>query len=219
MSVVNFEDYLPEVLIEVNGCPSKVAQNAVRNAVIELCQKARVWRETLDPINTKTGVAIYDLCLPENSQMVTLLWGKYNGINISPISEDELDTVSSRWRIESWRTETGDPVCFFAPKQSEVQLIRIPTVDLASGLELGAALAPSRNGYEAPESIYNEYLEVVACGAKARLLDMSTRPWYNPQAAAAEDVKFQRGIVNARRTVSKNHGQMSNKVSMSRPFA
>ncbi|MCK4826181.1 hypothetical protein KA005_61125, partial [bacterium] len=61
MANVNFEDYLQEVLIEINGCPSKVATNAIRNAVIEFCQKARVWRETLDPINVKANTAVYDL--------------------------------------------------------------------------------------------------------------------------------------------------------------
>jgi len=216
---VNFEEYLPEVLVEVEGCPSKVAENAIRNAIIELCQKARVWRETLDPISTQANVGNYDLDLPSNSQMVTLLWGKHDGVNIQPVSEDDMDIVSGRWRIENWRSETGEVVCFFAPTQETVQLVRIPTEALAGGLVLGAALAPSRDAYEAPESIYNEYLEVIACGAKARLMDMSSRPWYNPQGAAMEGVKFQRGITAARQTEAKNHGQMSNKVSMMRPFA
>lgn len=216
---VAYEEFLPEVLIEVDGCPSKVAENAIRNAVIELCQKARIWREQLDEVNIFANVGTYDLDLPNDTQLVTLLSAKYDGGNISAISEDELETVTSKYRVTNWRSDIGQPVCVFASNQSEVTLIRIPEVaPTDGGLVIWAAIAPSRDSYECPETIYNEYLELIAHGAKSRLMGMSTRPWANPQLAVAEERKFNRGVVAARIKESKSHGKMSNTVSP-RPLA
>ncbi len=215
---VAYEDFLPEVLIEVDGCPSKVAENAIRNAVIEFCQKVPVWKQELDPITTIDNIGTYDVDLPEDSQMVQVLWAKHDGTNLNPASEQELDTLLSQYRVTNWRTETGTPVLIFASSQKEVTLVRIPETGVAGGLVIGAQLAPDRNSFDCPETIYEEYLELIACGAKARLMDMSTRTWYNPSGAAKELVAFNRGIVSAKIKESKSHGRMSNTVAQ-RPFA
>ena len=71
-----WELYLPEVLVDVPGCPDIVAVNAVRNAAIDFCEKSQVWQyDFTAKVSLVAAQAVYALTPPTGARvnMVTYL--------------------------------------------------------------------------------------------------------------------------------------------------
>jgi len=216
----NWEDYLPEVLIEADGCPEQVAINAVRNAAIEFCTMSESWRAELDPLNIAVDEAEYPLDIPSGSQVIILRWGRLIDANggkskLTTTDEDMLDASEGRL---VWRTLTGTVEWIYMIDESTARIVRIPETAVTNGLIVGVTLAPTRDSYEGPDYLYNKWVEEIAHGAKMRLLNMKTRDWYNAPAAAQCKTAFYRGVNRAKIRASRNSTKGRRQAAM-RPIA
>lgn len=216
-SMVGYESYLFKVLPDVDGCPPLVAEDKIREAVIELCQSSSVWRKTLDTFYLSSGTPYYKLILDEGEQLAQLSWGYIvddNGerTDLNVTSEDAIDAASGR----GWRSLTGGPTSVFMLTPETVRFATIPTERYAA--TLGAHMKPTPDSYEAPSFIFNQYIDTVAAGAKAKLLNMKGRAWYDPGAAAVEEANFKNMKQDVRNSATKGNTNQPTTVTM-RPFA
>ena len=64
--------------------------------------------------------------------------------------------------------------------------------DLAADdeVEITLFLAPARDAEDLPDILYDDWLEGIAAGARATLMRMPGKDWYNPQAAMMEHQLF-----------------------------
>lgn len=180
--------FLPEVLPHVAGCPEPIAEQAVRNAVIDLCKRGLVWKYDLDPIATQANWPTYEIDLPSGSQVIKPSRVAFEGDVIDPYSRARLDSEHSGWSTRSGNTFGY----FFNSAYSELTLAEAPGASDASGLEIAMFLAPTRAATEVEDFFYDRLLEEVAFGARARLMMTKGATWYDPKLGDWNRMQFDR---------------------------
>lgn len=177
MSTIAYVDLLPYLLIEVPGCSEPLAEQAVREAVIEFCQLSNLWRYRCDPVTVKAGQADYDLDdLPRDTTLARLMSVFIDDDKLEPTSEDWLDE-----NLRGWRTGTGRAQFYMQIDPSYMTLVPTPDATSIKGMHITVAVQPSRESTEFPRWINDQYQEALLMGVKARLLKQQGQPWYNPQ--------------------------------------
>jgi len=220
MAMVEYDRYLPEVRGDVQDCPEIIVLNEIRNTIIDFCQKTTVWRKDLDAIAVAATVCEYDIDVGQFEKASAINWAYLlsaagDEIQLTATSEDSLDNGSSR-SSKLWRTKTGTPSHIYLKDPTVIRLVNIPTE--AYTLYAGVIVKPSRDSYEAPDYIYEKYLEAIAAGAKARILGMKSRPWYAPEVAMMEELDYKARRSSALIDSTKSHTRTSKSVEM-RPLA
>lgn len=189
--IVSFDDFLPEVLPDVIGCPDAQAVIAIRNAAIDFCKRGNFWKEALDPLTTAANVSTYDLDSPVNGARVVQIMTLFlDGKMIHPRTEEWLDAHE-----EEWRTYANVPKWFFQPTPDLLTLARVP--DGVYTLTGTVSLAPTRRSTGVEQFVFENYLETIASGAKARLCAIPKKPWSDAGLATYHAGRFDSGIASA----------------------
>ena len=216
MNMTDFESYLFKILPEVDGCPPIVAEDKIRDTIIELCQTTSVWRVTLPTFYLSANIPSYELIMEDGQQLCQINTGYLvddNGdkTDLTPRSEDQLDA----YLPAGWRLLDGTPKHVYMENPETARFVYLPNQRFACTLTV--IVSPDQEAYEAPTFIFNKYLEAVAAGAKARLLDMKGRSWYDAAAASLEQSKFNDHLRTIRINATKSHVRAPQRVK-SRPL-
>lgn len=209
---INWETYLPEVLLDVPACPDSVAENSIKQAAIEFCNQSRVWREQLSDLSTVQGQATYPLTglIPTDSQMIALhkVIHTDNTRPLGTINKILLD----RYKLSAVQQR---PWYFNNDEPNILHLYPDPDIGPYT-IELFAILKPTRASTSGPDFLYNDWLECIAHGAKARLKAMSKRPWMDKSMVAYHRKEFIAGWVEARIRDAKSNVFASNALQPNR---
>lgn len=213
---INWTNYLPEVLPEVEGCPKIQAINAIRNAAIEFCEKSRVWEYNFtSKVALVAAQASYVLVPPTGSEIVAVTYLGFLPVGATksrrvdgPIGEPEMDEKRPAWREEN-STGTTNTVDLFTQLKNTIRLVPIPVVNQSDALVVSAALKPTRASTYGDDRLYDEWLEFIAHGAKQRLMMVPKKPWSNPELAEWHRTMFRRGINRALARRQKGGGDRS----------
>jgi hypothetical protein len=274
-----YADLYDWVLPDLPMCPTNIALNAIRDSVIELCERTLLWRDELQQIlvvgptsdtTTDAHVAgdtfvtvtdgtnfsdedtitialsgdsegtswrghvlgtpvnnvvtldgqlpdtvdsgatvtkleyLYPVTLPADTALAKALGAWLNDSPIEPISPDDLDTEFNNtefgWVGVNWRTDVNVPTRWYMPDDNTVGLLLAPSA--GGSLRINAALKPTRTSTTFPSWIYEKYLEVIASGAKARLMSIPKKPYTDLDLARYHRRIFDDGIANAKSTVA-----------------
>lgn len=212
---IDWEDYLPEVLPDVPGCPDRVAIDAILQSAIEFCNQARTWRQQLTDLVTAQSTATYDIevegLLPADSEPLAIHKLQHNDFSrpLATISKQQLDI----YRL----TDTEEKPYYF--NNDEPKVVRLyPTPDAAYTMFIWAILKPTKASTSGPDFLYNDWLEPIAHGAKARLCAQAARPWGNKSMVRFHRSEFIGGYVEARIRDTKSNVQSSTVPYPSRRF-
>lgn len=194
--MVNWEDYLFNVMPDVAGCPISQAEKAIQLAAIEFCNNSRVYRLQLNNLSTVAAQQDYtfgaaadvptpDLILPVDADMIALH------------KVQEVEGGSSSWRplpmiphnhLDRFREQqSNDHPRYFL--QNTPQSIRfIPTPDDIYEYQLWAVLKPTKASTAGPDFLFDDWVDPISHGAIARLQAMNGRAWMG----AANKVAYHR---------------------------
>lgn len=188
---INWEDYLKEVMPDVKGCPIRVAENAIRNAAIDFCNESRAWRDPIDDVTTSADVHTYPLSGPTDSEIIALYYVKRNSANLP------LKTIPDMY-LDRHRQNpnTQEPKWFHQPSPQEIRFVWTPDAEYT--YKCKAILKPTKDAESGPDFLYNDWMEVIAHGAKMRLKMMSGRDWFDPKTASYDRKEFIKGKTEAR---------------------
>lgn len=188
MAQTRWSAFYPYVAPDVYECPEITMEIAVRDAAIEFCRRAYVWQEELDPINVDQGVHTYDLGVSRGSICENVLEARFDDLKLAPAKVNDLpanrDTYEAKPRAYSMIF--GDQVRLY------------PVPDRAGELKLTVALTPSSAATGIDSTLFERYKEVIAHGAKHRLMSVPSKSWSNPAAAQYHMTQFMRGVGEAR---------------------
>lgn len=67
---MRFDQWVPDILPDVPGCPDAMVEREVRRSAIAFCRDTLCWIERLDPITPEAGKLAYDLWLPREASLV-----------------------------------------------------------------------------------------------------------------------------------------------------
>lgn len=202
-----YTDYLPEILPKVKGCPEQVAVNAVRNALIELCQRAPVWRYDHPALSSVIGTGSYSFTPPTGAEVVKILQAWYEGVPLTPATEDELHVLYA-----DYRTADGTPEFHTQDDETAVILVPRPTTVVVGAIKMIVQLKPTIASTDADARLYNRYREQIGHGALARLYDMDGESWANPDKADRNLTLFNADIVSASSAAQQNYGRSRQRV-------
>lgn len=202
MSVLS--DFYPYILPEVPGCPELTVDVAIRSSLIEFCEKSLVVQRDLDPVTVIAGSIDYDLEPPDGQLVSKILRVWYKSTELPPVAPDNVDAAEAYNRLFSGaNTDRAEPKSFFQKDDVTLSVYPIPKDTVPNGLTIRAALKPTRSAEEFEDVLFQDYAEVIANGAKYRLLSMASKPWTNGPAANVALALFNSGINVARQRGSR----------------
>lgn len=163
-----WDQFLRDVLPDVTGCPEPVAEHAIMRAAQEFCMGSRAWRVWLDPVTTRENVTEYDIELEPSTILARLENATLDGRIIDVLAQEDLRP--------DWKTNSnGLSTCVFTQDGQTVTLLPAQTAGMSLLIE--ASLQPTDDAQGVPDFIHQQYAEIIAMGAKARLMRQANKPY------------------------------------------
>lgn len=208
--MASLEQFLPDVLLEVPQCPEPVALASIRNAAIDLCERALVWREKSDVQLTERGRKDYDIDLPNGARVATVIDVRVDDRPIHPTTLERIDTM------DYGSERLSRPDCYYQLESDILLLHRTP--DDEYPLDMTVAFAPKRNGNVLPDYIFEEHYETIRYGALHRLLSQMSKPWSDDASSMRYGQFFKYRLTEARVDATKSRVRSDLTVTP-KPFA
>jgi len=154
--MVDPEDFFPDILPEVPGCPDGQVEQAVRDAAIRFCRDTMAWREEIDAFASEPGKLRYELgfdffLMVSDAEIVALTDVSIKG-----------ESVQFKWdrrRLDLGADPKGESVSVFG------------------------ALQPTRTAQRLPALLHSDYKEAIVAYALYRLLNQTRTEWAHPDMA------------------------------------
>lgn len=189
--MATLEQFLPYVEPHVVGMPLPGILQEIRQALSDFCEKSRVWK-VKGSVSVRAGVADYEIPADDGGITVVIEEAVLNGHVLRPTAPDAL---KQEW--PNWMAATGTPVRYTQLDPDNLTLVPIPVIDQPDGLKLRCCYKPDRAARSVPEFIFQQYAEVIAHGALARLLMTNPLHAANPKAAGYHQQQFDAGVYKA----------------------
>lgn len=167
-----------DIAMDIVGAPMPLIEREVRFTAVEFCDYTLTWRVSLDDIDVVGGTGEYELTVPANSRVVTIVYAGHDGAKLMPTTEVALDDDHDGWRT----SKSSKAAWYYLPDRTRIRIVLTP--DAAGTLEAAVALAPTQDAKVLPDMLYNEHLESIRKGTLARMLAVPGKAWSNPAMAA-----------------------------------
>lgn len=214
----SYDDFLPQVLPEVPGCPEISAINAIRKAAIDFCEQSLIHVVDHDPVTVIAGTADYDLESPISNTRVTKImraWFKRN--ELAPVHPDEIgDPTLYNQNIGGVTVTRGDPKLYTQKDADTFSLFPIPAITEPQSVTLRVALVPTRKSTTCETFLFEDWLDEIAAGAAALLQETPGKSFFNPPKAAFNRKAFVAGINAAKQQATRGYVRSSLRVQMRR---
>jgi hypothetical protein len=187
------EDFVPYFAAEVPGAGEPLMLRVVLDTCIDICEQSHGIRLTLDPITLTADVPDYDVELPSGLALIKVTDAWVDGTSIQRILNPEDMRDSSTLTLTS--TSRGQPNTLYFTGGTSFIVKPTPETTLTDGLVMFAAVKPKRDAVSVPDELLNDYAEVVAAGACARLMAMGgNQPFANTQLAPVKLAMYKAGV-------------------------
>lgn len=213
MANIAWKLFLPYIAPNVSGCPAGVMVQAIRNAAIEFCENTRLWKLRATGTDILKDEARYAYDTPSNAKVIEAVYVAINNSQLVKTCREELDECCPEWR----ETVDSRPKEYFMDTANTIRLVGIPSEDILGSLDVDVAVKPSRSAVDGPDFLFENWVEVIAHGALARLHAMAGNIWADPSLVKYHRKKFRHGISKAKSKELKSRQTISRKIKY-RPF-
>lgn len=169
-----WSDLFNDILPHVPGCPEPMLEDAIRRTAIRFCRDSHIWEEELQSIYLAAGVDRYELELPEETEVLSLM------SSIQRTAPDEKGQ-------EVWPSINVFGLLHFSP---------LPDPDKGP-VEIRAILKPSKDATGVPDRIGLDYSEALIHGTIATLQEIPGRDWSNPSMVQYHKAIYLDGVAEA----------------------
>ncbi len=208
MASVAIDLFLPSVMLEAHGASEPAALMAIRNACFDFCKKSGVLTALLDPEPYVAGESVYQLSAPTDSVVTDVIRVVLNGDRALPASLP--DVALLRYKDLD---AGGEPECYIQFTPSELKFVPTPNTD--GHFQALVSVSPSRNATWVDALLYDEYREVIRCGALYKLKEMVGSAWHDPAGAVFYEQRFLQGAATA--YAAKNRGFANTSLRVAQP--
>ena len=178
--------FLPHVRPFAPGVPDVVAEQYIRQAAIDFCERTRLWR--FEDTYSVTAADCEAIATPADSVLHDIEVVLFNGQELRPMTTSDLDRLSPGWRDGS--ASTGLPMYFTQIEQNTIKIV--PPMD--GELYLCLRLKPSQDATTLPDFIAQEYRQAIGWGALGSLLMTPNQSYTAPDMAQFYATKFEQKI-------------------------
>ena len=211
------ESFLPFVLPRVTLCPEPLALQAIKLSVIEFCRRTNIVRRVqshniVAATQDYTPTAVTDMLVCK----VLDAWVEGRKLELADQVDDPTALVGAD--IGSATLATGSPTHLFfkTPVQlttgvAKVSLYPVPDTAVTSGLTLRLSMQPDVTCATVEDVLFDEFNEVIASGALARITAVPNQP-YTSNSSSAHRAMFLAACHEAKWQALVGHGQGSLRV-------
>lgn len=212
--MTSYESFLPYVLPDVPGCPEIAAIQAIRNTVIDFCEKSLVVQADLDPVSLSAGTADYDLEPPSNRLVTKIIKLFYKNQELPPFGQDFVPSATFYNPDATDGDSRSEPRGWSQKDERTFSVFPVPKVAESNAITIRAALKPTRASSSCDDVLFEDYVEYLAAGAKARLMLQPNKAYTNPNLVVTQNQLYMQGVNMARQRVSRGHTRANLRVKM-----
>lgn len=179
-------DFIPLTLglRGLTGVPVAIAEEAIRQAAIDLCDRGAVWDFRLT-LQTQPRVHRYPLLIPEASDVVGI---KSVTLNDGVYFPD----------LAGARTCGCGGRSFALYGLRAIDIYPVPDEDDPAYADIELWLKPTTDTCELPNLLYSEWADAIANGAAGRLFAMPKQDWSNAGLMQRYLLMFQNDVTRAK---------------------
>lgn len=169
------------------GCPLPVLENAAREAMIELCQRAKVWRAIAPTVALVATQRDYSVLSPvAHGEVCDVLSAISTVAGVSTnLTLYDPQTLMLKYPLSG---DDGTPVAMSTGAGGTLALA--PTPDAVGTLDTYVALRPTDTATLFDAALYAEFREALFHGTLYRVLEMPQRSWTDAGAATQHERKW-----------------------------
>lgn len=212
--MTSYDDFLPYVLQDVPGCPEIAAVHAIRNTVIDFCEKSLVLQADLDPVSLVAGTADYDLEPPAGTLVTQIIKLYYRNQELAPAARDEIERAAYFNPAAINADERADPRTWSQKDQRTFSVFPIPKNAEKDAITIRVSLKPTRSSSSCDSVLFEDYAEYIGAGAKARLMLTPNKAYTNPNLVVTQNQLYMQGVNMARQRASRNHTRANLRVKL-----
>ncbi|MES2415092.1 MAG: hypothetical protein V4614_14895 [Pseudomonadota bacterium] len=191
------------LLPDVPGCPPAMASLQLRHAAREFCERTKAWDEVRGPVVTIADTIEYTFLVnAAEEEVVKLLGGTLDG--------NELTVRSINDMPGNWQTYPGVRAGILTQDLTKFYLVPARAADM--DIKTRIVLKPAVASTGVPDALFNQYAEVIAMGAKARLMLSPKKPYTDATMAGANRVMFDERVATIARAVEKSFSRTPRRV-------
>ena len=203
------DTFIPYILPEVLGCPDPMINQALVLSAIDFCRETSAWSEILDPILLVDGQQDYVIAPPADAYTSAI-----RDVWLGSVKLEAKTMQALQLTLPNWTTATSTQPSYYnsAMTRGSIRLYPIPmnTVDLS--IVVRAAYTPLASATTFPDFLGQEHLDILASGAKSRLMAMPGASWSNPAMAAFYKTEFDNGVIRSK--VNEAHDRVVGSVTV-----
>lgn len=193
---MKLDDFYPLILVDVLGCPAPLLDQALVLAAQEFCRETFAWTEAQDPVQLVDGINDYELDVPAQATALAVRDVWFNGRRLHPATLGDLQRA-----MPNWATTQGNEPAYYnaATERGSIRVFPMPAGVVGQSLTIRTAFSPTLTATTLPDFLGSYHAEILASGAKARLMMMAgDKPWANAQLGLYHRKLFDDGIANAK---------------------
>ena len=196
------------------NCPSLIMAEAIKQTVIDLCERGQIWRYTHPDIALVASDYSYSFSPPDSDTVISL-------VKTARVDDVLIDIVTPENAIVSFpkfpdAINVGEPNTLWQIDQRSFFVA--PTPDTSYTLKLTTTLKPTVTSTGADTTVIQEHLETINHGALHRLLLQQKRDWFNSNLAGYHGKQYTYKLNLLKAQAVKGYGRTSISTAM-RPFA
>jgi hypothetical protein len=209
-----YDDFLPYVLQDVPGCPEIAAVHAIRNTVIDFCEKSLVVQVDLDPVSLVANQADYDLEPPTNRLVTKVIHLFYKNKELAPFGQDAVPSATFYNPSATDADGKTNPRGWSQKDTTTFTVWPVPHESKTNAITIRAALKPTRKSTSCDDILFEDYAEYIGAGAKARLMVTPNKSYTNLQLVQTQNQLYMQGVNMARQRVSRGHTRANLRIKM-----
>lgn len=222
MATALFSTMTGEIAPHVEGCPSAVIEAYIRKAVIDLCERAKVWRVRMAPVTFTQGVFEYDVASPvAETEVSTILQATVTLTSPAVTRPLAIGTVEQMFTANpTWPGDglQGEPKSAVQTGVSAVEIQPIPdgaTTYTMNGL---LAIRPTLNATGWEDTLFSEFRRAIFHGTIHELKVLPGRRWSDDKTAMYHGKQWEYFVYQARAKANKGFSRAPIHVRMN-PWA
>lgn len=199
-----FSEMLHLVRPNAPTAPEDLMVNALRQAAIQFCDETHYWLYDHDPITTLADIATYDLDAPCDGIVCRVVQAHFESRLMKPVSLDQIAQIYGT----RWEAATGDPMYYLQDNYRELIVVPCPTERTANAIRLRLAVKPSQASEDIDTDVYDQWGEVLAHGALARIYGVPGQMYSDEGQSAKYWAMFTHGVgrgkIERNRSLTRN---------------
>ena len=202
--MATWADFYPDMMPHLPECPVEIISHELKRAAQTFFDRTRAWRITENAVAVAGGTETVSAAPSDSGQeLVRVEQAWFDGKVLDPFTAEGV----LRDFGEDWMEQTGVPIAYIQDTPGEIRLFPIPESAATVGIILRISVRPNESSTGIPDEFYAKYRDVIASGAKSRLMLYPKKAWTDFELGRVMAEAFSTGVNTATASAARSFGR------------